>query len=160
MSPLTFENPVFAVYAVAAALMVAKTMTHSWITVYRMLKVKGGYRLPEDLRRTPLNPDPRPDQLAPNEYVERSRRIHQNELENVPLFLAIGLLFVCTEPRLALAGALFAGYVVSRLVHFHVVMSQGTHDARAAAWTVGSLIVYAMVVLVIVHSVTRLLASS
>jgi hypothetical protein len=60
--------------------------------------------------------------------------------------LAPGLPFVCTE--------------VSRLAHFFVVMTAGTHEARAAAWTVGSPIVHAMVVMVIVHSVTRLLASS
>ena len=39
MSLLTFDNPVFRYFAVAAALMIVKMMSQGWITVYRMTKV-------------------------------------------------------------------------------------------------------------------------
>lgn len=94
MTVLSMENPVFRVYLLAAAVMIAKMMSNSWLTVYRMRKVNGGFRLPEDARRTLLNPNPTPDQ---------------------------------------------------RFLHFFYLMTARTHDERAMAWTVGSLIVYFMI---------------
>lgn len=146
---LTLENPVFAAYAVAASLMVLKTLAMAWLTVWQMMRVKGGYRAPEDLRRTRLNPDPTPTQLLPNERVERFRRIHQNDLENVPFFLAIGFLFVLTDPGLLLAQLLFYGYVVSRLAHFAAYATARTHDLRASFWTIGVVIIAYMALAVI-----------
>lgn len=144
MPSLSFENPLFATYAIAAALMILKTVAMAWLTVWRMMQVKGGYRSPEDLRRTPLNPEPNPDQLKPDERVERVRRIHMNDLENIPFFLVAGLLFVLAGPPLLLAQILLYGYVVSRLLHFAAYYSAQTHDLRATLWTIGSLILVFM----------------
>jgi hypothetical protein len=36
------------------------------------MQVKGGFRSPEDLRKTPFNPSPNPKQLEPNDYAARS----------------------------------------------------------------------------------------
>ena len=91
---LSLENPVFTTYLVAAGLMILKLMLQPWITVFRMMKVGGGFRSPEDLKKTPLNPNPQPAQLEVNEYVDRSRRLNLNDLESIPGFLAAGLLFV------------------------------------------------------------------
>jgi glutathione S-transferase len=144
MNPLSLENPVFSAYLVAAALMVLKMMGMSWLTVFRMIKVKGGFRSEEDIRQTAMNPNPNPAQLDKNEYVERIRRIHLNDMENVPLFLAAGFLFVFTNPSLLLAQGLFYGYVLSRLAHFAAYLTAQTHDLRATLWTPGSLIVLFM----------------
>ncbi len=140
MDQLSLQNPVFATYVIAATLMILKALAMSWLTVYRMLKVNGGFRSPEDLRKTPLNPNPDPKQLEPNEYVDRIRRIQLNDLENLPYFLVAGLLYVFTEPSLLLAQVLLYGYVVSRLLHFAAYFTERTHDTRATLWTVGSLI--------------------
>ena len=144
MKQLSLQNPVFASYAIAATLMILKAVSMSWLTVVRMMQVKGGFRSPEDIRRTPLNPQPSPSQLEPNERVERIRRIQLNDLENLPFFLVAGLLFVLTEPSLMLARLLFYGYVVSRLLHFAAYFTARTHDTRAALWTAGSLILVYM----------------
>ena len=139
-------NPLFATYVIAATLMILKALCMSWLTVARMVQVKGGYRSPEDLRKTPLNPEPSPGQLEPDERVERIRRIHLNDLENLPFFLAAGFLYVLTEPALLAAQLLLYGYVVSRLLHFAAYLSAQTHDLRATLWTVGSVIVFYMTV--------------
>jgi glutathione S-transferase len=146
MSEYVLDNPVFRVYVIAAALMVLKMAGQSWMTVYRMTKVKGGFRSPEDARRSPLNPDPRAGQLEPNDYVERSRRIHLNDCENIPPFLVVGLLFVATAPPLWLAQLLLYGYVVTRLLHFAAYATAQLHDVRAALWTPGSLIILGMAI--------------
>lgn len=144
MEQLSLQDPLFATYVVAATLMILKAVGMSWLTVVRMMQVKGGYRSPEDLRKTALNPAPDPKQLEPDERVERIRRIQQNDLENLPFFLVAGLLFVLTGPALALAQWLLYGYVVSRFLHFAAYLSAQTHDTRATLWTIGSLILIFM----------------
>ena len=115
---LSLENPVFWTYAVAASIMLLKLLLQPWMTVARMMKVKGGFRNPEDAKKSPANPEPRPGQLEPNEYVERSRRMNLNDLESIPAFLAAGLLFVLSGPSLVLAQVLIWTYVVARAAHF------------------------------------------
>lgn len=144
MEKLSLQNPVFATYAIAASIMILKAVAMSWLTVLRMMQEKGGYRAPEDLRKTLLNPEPDAKQLQPNERVERIRRIHLNDLENLPFFLVAGLLFVLTDPSLLLTRWLMYGYVVSRLLHFAAYFTAQTHDMRATLWTVGSLILIFM----------------
>jgi len=144
MDKLSLQNPLFATYVIAATLMILKAVGMSWLTVVRMMQAKGGFRSPEDLRKTPLNPDPHVKQLEPDERVERIRRIHLNDLENLPFFLAAGFLYVLTGPPLLLAQARLYGYVVSRLLHFAAYATAQTHDMRATLWTIGSLILVFM----------------
>ena len=146
MDKLSLQNPLFATYAIAATLMILKAVGMSWLTVLRMMQEKGGFRSPEDLRKTPLNPAPDPGQLEPNERVERIRRIQMNDLENLPFFLVAGFLYVLTEPSLLLARLLLFGYVASRLLHFAAYFTGQTHDMRATLWTAGSLILIFMTV--------------
>ncbi len=142
--PLSLDNPVFATYLVASALLVLKVMGQGWITVYRMLKVNAGYASPEDIRKGAINKDPDPSQLEINEYVDRSRRMHRNDLENIPAFWAAGLLFVAIDPVLWLAQVLMYGFIAARLGHFWAYATQQTHEVRATFYTVGSLIVIYM----------------
>jgi glutathione S-transferase len=146
MDALSLHNPLFATYAIAATLMILKAVSMSWLTVVRMMQVKGGFRSPEDLRKTALNPQPDAAQLDANEKVERIRRIQLNDLENLPYFLVSGFLFVLTGPSLLLAQILLYGYVVSRLLHFAAYASARSHDTRATFWTIGSLILVFMTI--------------
>lgn len=140
MDKVSLHNPVFATYVIAATLMILKAVSMSWLTVVRMMQEKGGFRSPEDIKKTTLNPEPNPRQLEPNERVERIRRIQLNDLESLPFFLVAGFLYVLTDPSLPLVRWLLYGYVVSRLLHFAAYFTAQTHDTRATLWTVGSLI--------------------
>lgn len=146
MAELTLQNPVFATYVVAACIMILKAVAMSWLTVVRMMGANAGFRSPEDAKKTPLNPNPKPGQVGPNESVDRIRRIHLNDLENIPFFLVAGLLYVTTAPDLVLAQWLFYGYVVSRLLHFIAYLTAQIHEVRATLWTVGSVILIYMTV--------------
>ena len=146
MDKLSLQNPLFATYAIAATLMILKAVAMSWLTVVRMMQVKGGFRAPEDLRKTAFNPEPRPEQLAPDDRVDRIRRIQLNDLENLPYFLVAGFLYVLTEPSLLLARIMLYGYVLSRLAHFAAYLTARDHETRATFWTVGSLILIFMTV--------------
>ena len=146
MDKLGLHDPLFATYAIAATLMILKAASMSWLTVLRMMQVKGGFRAPEDLKKTPLNPSPSPRQLEPNDPVERIRRIQMNDLENLPYFLVSGFLYVLTQPSLLLAQWLLYGYVVSRLLHFAAYFTGQIHEVRATFWSVGSFILIFMTV--------------
>src|SRR3990172_13412898 len=149
---LSLENPVFHTYVLAASIMVMKLMLQPWMTVVRMMKAGGGFRSPEDARKSPLNPRPEPTQLEVNEYVDRSRRINMNDLESIPGFLAAGFLFVLVDPPLLLAQILIWTYVVSRAAHFVAYVTAQLHDVRAFCWTWGSLSVIAMAVYVLLKA--------
>ena len=140
MDQLSLNKPLFATYVIAATLMILKAVSMSWLTVIRMMQVNGGFRSPEDLKKTPLNPAPNPKQLEPNDRVERIRRIQMNDLENLPFFLVAGFLYVLTQPSLQLAQWLLYGYVVSRFLHFAAYFTAQIHEVRATFWTIGSLI--------------------
>lgn len=144
MDLLSLENPVFEVYVIAAALAVLKIMLQGWMTVYRMLKVNSGWASPEDLRPGLINRAPAEDQLEVNDYVDRSRRMHRNDLENIPAFLIAGLLFVAVNPGLLLAKVLMYGFLLARLAHFAAYASKQSHEVRATFYTIGSLIVIYM----------------
>jgi uncharacterized MAPEG superfamily protein len=141
---LTLDNPVFQTYMIAASIMILKLMFQPWMTVVRMMKVGGGFRAPEDLKKTPLNPSPDPSQLEVNEYVDRSRRLNLNDLESIPGFLAAGFLFVLVDPPILLAQILIWTYVVSRAVHFVAYTTAQIHDVRAFCWTWSSVSVIVM----------------
>jgi uncharacterized MAPEG superfamily protein len=141
---LSLDNPVFQTYLIAASIMILKLMLQPWMTVVRMMTVGAGFRSPEDLKKTPLNPNPQPAQLEINEHVDRSRRLNLNDLESIPGFLAAGLLFVLVEPPLLLAQILIWTYVAARAAHFVAYTTAQIHDIRAFCWTWSSLSVIGM----------------
>lgn len=144
---LDLDNPLFATYVIAATLMILKAVAMSWLTVVRMMQAKGGFRAPEDLRKTPAQsraPGP-PGSSNPTSASSASGGYELNDLENLPFFLTRAPV-VLTDPSLTLARWLLYGYVVSRLLHFGAYFTAQTHDIRATFWTVGSLILVFMTV--------------
>lgn len=145
------KDPLMRTYAIAASLMSLKMLLQAWVTVYWMIKVKGGYLHPEDLKQTSLNKSPDPEQLKPNPYVERSRSMQRNDMENIPVFLIVGLLFVLTRPELWVAQVLLYGFVMARVLHTYALGTAKTHDLRATFWTIGSLITIGMSVYTLLY---------
>ena len=141
---LSLDNPVLRTYLLTASIMILKLMLQPWMTVVRMMKVKGGYRSPEDAKKSPFNPNPVPGQLDVNEYVDRSRRMNLNDLENIPGFLAAGFLLVLVNPPLLLAQVLLWTFVAARAAHFVAYLTAQLHEVRATCWTFSSLSVLVM----------------
>lgn len=144
MNILTLENPVFATYVIAAAIMILKLMGQGWMTVFRMIRSDSGLLNQEDLLPGPANRNPRPEQLEPNDYVERSRRMHRNDLESIPAFLACGLIFTASSPSLLLASILMYGFVAARLAHSLAYATGQRHEMRATLFSIGSIAVIIM----------------
>ena len=155
MNSYTLDNPVFATYAIAAAIMILKLMGQGWMTVYRMIRSDAGLVSPEDLQAGPINKNPRPEQLELSDYVDRSRRMQRNDLENIPAFLVAGLLFVAVDPSLFWAQVLMYGFVAARLAHTIAYATKQRHEVRATFYSVGSLIVIALAVWVLLAALLR-----
>jgi glutathione S-transferase len=143
---MNLKDPVLQTYVIAASWMCLKMMLQAWMTIYRMIKVNGGFLHPEDIKKTPMNPNPSPDQLTPNPDVERSRSMQRNDVENIPVFLVSGFLFTLTQPTLWVAQILLYGYVTSRLLHAYALGAAKTHESRAVFFSIGSIIVIGMIV--------------
>jgi glutathione S-transferase len=154
MNALAMENPVFVTYMITAAIMILKIMGQGWMTVYRMLKSDSGLVSPEDIQVGIINRNPRSEQLELNDYVDRSRRIHRNDLENIPAFLACGLLFVAAGPSTLTANILMYGFVVARLVHTLAYATEQSHELRATLYTIGSVAVILMAIYVLVAALS------
>ncbi len=153
MNVLSLDNPVFVTYMIAAAIMILKIMGQGWMTVFRMLKSDGGFVSPEDLRPGAINRNPRPEQLELNDYVDRSRRMHRNDLENIPAFFACGLLFVIASPSILVANALMYTFVVARLLHTLAYATKQSHEVRATLYTIGSVAVIIMAIYVLAAAI-------
>jgi glutathione S-transferase len=100
-----------------------------------------------------LNPEPAEGQTELNEYVDRSRRINLNDLENIPGFLAAGFLFVLVGPPVLLAKILLWTFVGARAAHFVAYMTAQLHDIRATFWTFSSLSVITMAVYALIQAI-------
>lgn len=144
MSEFSLDNPVFRIYLIAASLAVLKLLGHGLLTVHRMMAVRAGWASPEDLRPGPLNPHPDPSQLAVNDHVDRARRMHRNEVENTPPFLAAGLVFVAAAPPVWLAAITLYGYLLARLAHAWAYGTARSHEVRATFYTIGLLLTVVM----------------
>jgi glutathione S-transferase len=156
MSAYSLSNPVFVSYLIAASIMILKLMGQGWITVFRMIRSDAGLLNPEDLLPGPANPNPRPEQLASNDYVERSRRIHRNDLENIPTFLACTL---CRHWAIAHHSEYpVIAFIAARLAHTLAYTTGQRHEVRATLFSIGSIIVI-VIVIVIVMAVQVLLAA-
>lgn len=153
MTLLSMENPVFVTYVIAAAIMILKLMVQGWVTVLRMIGSDAGLLNPEDLQPGPANRNPRAEQLEPNEHVERSRRMQRNDLENIPAFLAAGLIFVAAGPSLLLANILMYAFVAARLAHTIAYATRQRHEVRATFFSIGSIIVIIMAAYALVAAV-------
>jgi len=104
--------------------------------------LRGGHLNPEDYRFRGRTPGP------PDELVERVRRAHQNDVENIPVFLAVGLLFALSGGSPTVAWWVFVVFTASRLLHtvFYLAALQ---PWRSAIFAVGSVALGVMPVLLI-----------
>ncbi|XP_065336158.1 microsomal glutathione S-transferase 1 [Cloeon dipterum] len=142
---LSADNPLFALYAVHATLLVFKMFLVVVLTA-RQRFAKKVFANPEDAKGSSAkvkldDPD-----------VERVRRAHLNDLENIPAFLFISFLYVATNPNLALATTLFRAFTGARVLHtFVYAVKPLPQPARGLAFFVGLGTTIYMAVQVLIH---------
>ncbi|CAL8096704.1 unnamed protein product [Orchesella dallaii] len=108
---LEIADSVFQSYAFFSAILVLKMLVMSLLTA-RQRFAKKIFANPEDVKH---------DKKAKVDYtdvdVERVRRAHQNDLENILPFFVIGLLYCFTHPDPTTANLLFKVVAGGRILH-------------------------------------------
>uniref|UniRef100_A0A0P5UUH3 Microsomal glutathione S-transferase 1 n=3 Tax=Daphnia magna TaxID=35525 RepID=A0A0P5UUH3_9CRUS len=112
MSLYTSDNPVFATFSFYAALMGAKTLFMAFLTARQRYR-KMAFANPEDAK---LNKG----KTKTDDDVERVRRAHLNDLENILPFLSLAFVYVGTGPTLGCAKFLFRTFAAARFLHTFV----------------------------------------
>ncbi len=135
-----FTDPNFRTLVQVDVLLVVWLMTMSNYTSLLRLRRKV-YATPEDYNFNHVIPVGRAD-----DGVERSRRLHQNHLENVPAFLVLSLLYASTRPAHATFEWLLWGFFAARVV-YTVFYARAMQPHRTIAFTIGALLMFAMAVL-------------
>ncbi|XP_030567917.1 microsomal glutathione S-transferase 1 [Drosophila novamexicana] len=108
---LSKSNPVFCCYLFWSSLLILKMLLMSLLTARQRIKTKT-FANPEDLRVAKTS-----DVRFNDPNVERVRRAHRNDLENVLPFLLMSLAYVACGPHPLTAKLLIRIGASARLLH-------------------------------------------
>ena len=85
MTVFSYNNEALRVYITWGGLLLIKMLIMSFLTIFNRIR-KGAVENPEDVAQNPSF------EIKKDEDVERIRRAHLNDLENVPAFLLAALM--------------------------------------------------------------------
>lgn len=147
---LSLQDPLVQSYIVYSAILAVKLLFVGILTGMKRASRKV-YANPEDAVRSggkvTLN-DPE---------VERVRRAHLNDLENIPAFWILGALYLTTNPAAAWATLLFRVFTLGRILHTIVyAIVPLPQPARALSFSIPYFIMWYMGFQVIVYYLTAL----
>ncbi|KFQ65487.1 Microsomal glutathione S-transferase 1, partial [Phaethon lepturus] len=137
MAKLTqlIDNDVFRAYATYTTIVLLKMMLMSLVTAYFRITRKA-FVNPEDTASFGRGESAK-KYLRTDPDVERARRGHLNDLENIVPFLGIGLLYALSGPELSTALLHFRIFAGARIVHTFAYLIPLPQPSRGLSWAVG-----------------------
>ncbi|NXG59739.1 MGST1 transferase, partial [Hemiprocne comata] len=136
------DNDVFRAYATYATIVLLKMMSMSLITAYFRLTRKA-FVNPEDVASFGKDENAK-KYLRTDQDVERVRRGHLNDLENIVPFLGIGLLYALSGPELSTALLHFRIFTGARITHTFAYLIPLPQPGRGLSWAVGYAVTISM----------------
>ncbi|KAK1790434.1 hypothetical protein P4O66_014330 [Electrophorus voltai] len=136
------DSEVFLAFSTYATIVVLKMMLMAPLTAYFRITRKTFANL-EDIWPGTI-PEEKKKMLRTHDDVERVRRCHQNDLENIVPFVLIGLLYVLTGPDLSSALLHFRLFVGSRFIHTLAYVMALPQPSRGLSWVVGMVTTFSM----------------
>merc|ERR1712002_10781 len=133
MGGLNVEKELLEAYAFYSAIILAKMLLMPLLTARQRFATKS-FISSEDIAGKDKDDG---FTTGPNEDVERVRRAHQNDIENIFPFLFLGLLYILTNPAVATATLVFRIFVGARILHTIVYLLVIPQPARALAFFAG-----------------------
>ncbi|CAH0722593.1 unnamed protein product, partial [Brenthis ino] len=150
MVPVTFLEPAVQSYIVYSGILGIKVLCMSALTGSKRFqkKVFANEEDAKSLKGVVKLDDP---------DVERIRRAHLNDLENIPVFWLLGGLYLTTGPSDEVAVNLFRVFTVCRVLHTIVyVVKPLPQPARGIAFGIPNLINWYMGVKIVQHFISAL----
>ncbi|XP_056311824.1 microsomal glutathione S-transferase 1.2 [Danio aesculapii] len=136
------NSDVFLAFCTYATIVVLKMMFMAPLTGYFRMTRKA-FSNWEDTAMS-KSPEARKKMLQTNPDVERVRRCHLNDLENIIPFVVIGLLYALTGPDLSTALLHFRVFVGSRFIHTVSYVLALPQPSRGLSWVVGMITTFSM----------------
>ncbi|XP_006633566.2 microsomal glutathione S-transferase 1 [Lepisosteus oculatus] len=137
------DSEVFLAFATYATIVILKMMFMAPLTGYFRMTRKA-FANPEDVSLRSKIEDEKKKMLRTDPDVERVRRCHQNDLENIVPFVVIGLLYALTGPDLYSAVLHFRVFVGSRFFHTIAYVTPLPQPSRGLSWMVGMGVTFSM----------------
>ncbi|XP_070709884.1 microsomal glutathione S-transferase 1-like [Pempheris klunzingeri] len=135
------DNQVVRAFFTYATIVAVKMMLMSPFTTYFRLTRKVFANL-EDTKLVSSTHDKKLVGLDPE--VERVRRCHLNDLENVVPFVLVGLLYTLTGPELSSALLHFRLFAGSRIFHTIAYVGALPQPCRALSFMLGLVVTFSM----------------
>ncbi|XP_019955351.2 microsomal glutathione S-transferase 1-like [Paralichthys olivaceus] len=135
------ENEVFKAFTTYAAIVILKMMLMGPLTGYYRM-TRGAFSNEEDVSRK--SAEDKKKLLRTHPEVERVRRSHQNDLENIVPFVVIGLLYALTAPELSAALLHFRIFAGARIFHTVAYVGALPQPSRGLSWILGMLVTFSM----------------
>lgn len=130
-------------FALSYLVLVLKMMAVGWATSFYRVRYRV-FAAPEDYALQGSAPTSGSE--SQREQIERTRRAHQNDLENILPFFAVGLFYALTQPQPSVAAALYATFLMARVLH-SVFYLAGLQPWRSLAFLLGQTTMLVMLVL-------------
>nr|UDM84154.1 microsomal glutathione S-transferase 1 [Sillago sihama] len=140
MAALT-EDEVFLAFSTYAVIVILKMMLMAPLTAYYRI-TRGAFSNEEDVGLKPA--EEKKKLLRTHPDVERIRRCHQNDLENIIPFVVVGLLYTLTGPELSAALLHFRLFTGSRIFHTLAYVCALPQPSRGLSWMLGMLVTFSM----------------
>ncbi|KAG8005847.1 Microsomal glutathione S-transferase 1 [Nibea albiflora] len=135
------ENEVFMAFTTYAAIVTVKMMLMGPMTAYYRI-TRGAFSNEEDVARK--SAEEKKKLLRAHPDVERVRRCHQNDLENIVPFIVVGLLYALTGPHLSTALLHFRIFAGSRILHTIAYVCVLPQPSRVLSYITGLLVTFSM----------------
>ncbi|XP_034434725.1 microsomal glutathione S-transferase 1-like [Hippoglossus hippoglossus] len=135
------ENEVFRAFTTYAAIVIVKMMLMGPLTGYFRVS-RGAFSNEEDVSRK--SAEEKKKLLRTHPDVERVRRCHLNDLENIVPFVVIGLLYALTAPELSAALLHFRIFAGARIFHTVAYVGALPQPSRGLGWILGMLVTFSM----------------
>ena len=129
----TLANPALRLFGIVSLVLVLKMGAVGLYTSTLRIGRKV-FATPEDYTLQGM-----PAAVVSDPDIERVRRAHQNDLENILPFFVVGFFFALTHPPWLAAEILYFGFAVARILH-SVFYIRSMQPHRTIAFTAGSLL--------------------
>ncbi|XP_068442819.1 microsomal glutathione S-transferase 1-like [Clinocottus analis] len=139
--PKLMEDEVFMAFATYATIVLLKMLLMAPMTAYCRF-TRGAFANEEDVALKPAEERKKLLRIHPD--VERVRRCHLNDLENVVPFVLVGLLYALSGPELSSALLHFRVFAGCRFFHSVSYVCALPQPSRALAWALGLLVTLSM----------------
>ena len=133
------SNPALRLFGLTYLILVVKMVLVGYATSFYRIRDKS-FATPEDYTLQGLTP-----KTAVHEDVERTRRAHRNDLENILPYFGVGLLYALTNPSPTAARIYFIGYTAARVLHSVFYLRQ-LQPWRTLAFGVAQVLMLVMLV--------------